>query len=78
MNSSPSNLDNLTLNPEPVASALSPITQGGSNLLGWMKDSVSSFPSSGLFTKVAEKAKSSVNSIVTTLDPQMKEYLSMF
>uniref|UniRef100_A0A182SKP2 NTPase_I-T domain-containing protein n=1 Tax=Anopheles maculatus TaxID=74869 RepID=A0A182SKP2_9DIPT len=64
---------NMILNPEPVAAALSPITQGGSALFGWMKGAVSG---SGLLQKVAEKAKNSVDTIVTTLDPQMKEYIN--
>lgn len=64
---------NMILNPEPLAEALSPITQGGSALFGWMKGAVSS---NGILQKVAEKAKSSVDTIVTTLDPQMKEYIS--
>ncbi|XP_050100832.1 protein PRRC1-like [Anopheles aquasalis] len=63
----------LTLNPEPVAAALSPITQGGSALFGWMKGAVSS---GGILQKVAEKAKNSVDTIVTTLDPQMREYIN--
>ncbi|XP_053676186.1 protein PRRC1-like [Anopheles nili] len=64
---------NMMLNPEPVAAALSPITQGGSALFGWMKGAVSG---SGILQKVAEKAKNSVDTIVTTLDPQMKEYIN--
>ncbi|XP_035917559.1 protein PRRC1-like [Anopheles stephensi] len=64
---------NMILNPEPVAAALSPITQGGSALFGWMKGAVSG---SGILQKVAEKAKNSVDTIVTTLDPQMKEYIN--
>lgn len=64
----------MILNPEPVAAALSPITQGGSALFGWMKGAVSS---GGILQKVAEKAKNSVDTIVTTLDPQMREYISM-
>uniref|UniRef100_A0A182Q5X5 Non-canonical purine NTP phosphatase/PRRC1 domain-containing protein n=1 Tax=Anopheles farauti TaxID=69004 RepID=A0A182Q5X5_9DIPT len=63
----------MMLNPEPVAAALSPITQGGSALFGWMKGAVSG---SGILQKVAEKAKNSVDTIVTTLDPQMKEYIN--
>lgn len=62
----------MVLNPEPLADALSPITQGGSALFGWMKGAVSN---NGILHKVAEKAKSSVDTIVTTLDPQMKEYI---
>lgn len=64
---------NMVLNPEPLADALSPITQGGSALFGWMKGAVSN---NGILQKVAEKAKSSVDTIVTTLDPQMKEYIN--
>ncbi|XP_041776169.1 protein PRRC1-like [Anopheles merus] len=63
----------MILNPEPVAAALSPITQSGSALFGWMKGAVSG---SGILQKVAEKAKNSVDTIVTTLDPQMKEYIN--
>lgn len=47
----------------------------GSGILTWMKGAVSS---GGILQRVAEKAKSSVDSMITTLDPQMKEYLSMF
>lgn len=32
---------------------------------------------SNVLSKVAEKAKSSVNSMITTLDPQMKDFLCM-
>lgn len=63
----------MVLNPEPLADALSPITQGGSALFGWMKGAVTN---NGILQKVAEKAKSSVDTIVTTLDPQMKEYIN--
>ncbi|KXJ68999.1 hypothetical protein RP20_CCG000604 [Aedes albopictus] len=63
----------MVLNAEPLSEALSPITQGGSTLFGWMKGAVSN---NGLLHKVAEKAKSSVDTIVTTLDPQMKEYIN--
>ncbi|XP_055542127.1 protein PRRC1-like [Wyeomyia smithii] len=63
----------MVLNPEPLADALSPITQSGSALFGWMKGAVSN---NGILQKVAEKAKSSVDTIVTTLDPQMKEYIN--
>ncbi|XP_055683758.1 protein PRRC1-like [Lutzomyia longipalpis] len=67
------NLGHLNLNPEPVATALGPLTQSGSSLFGWMKDAASS--GGGILSKVAEKAKNSVDTIVTTLDPQMKEYI---
>lgn len=45
----------------------------GSGIFTWMKGAVST---GGLLQRVAEKAKSSVDSMITTLDPQMKEYLS--
>lgn len=41
-------------------------------LFGWIKDTVSG---SDFLTKVAEKAKNSVDTMITTLDPQMKDYL---
>ncbi|CAG9795596.1 unnamed protein product [Diatraea saccharalis] len=44
----------------------------GSGLFTWMKGAVTS---GGILQRVAEKAKSSVDSMITTLDPQMKEYL---
>lgn len=47
----------------------------GSGLITWVKGAVSS---GGLLQRVAEKAKSSVDSMITTLDPQMKEYLSEY
>lgn len=47
-----------------------PDTGGG--LFGWMKDAVSS---GGILSKVAEKAKNSVDSMITTLDPQMREFI---
>jgi hypothetical protein len=43
-------------------------------LLGWVKGAVGS---GGLLSRVAEKAKSSVDSMITTLDPQMREFLCM-
>uniref|UniRef100_A0A1L8DC65 Non-canonical purine NTP phosphatase/PRRC1 domain-containing protein n=1 Tax=Nyssomyia neivai TaxID=330878 RepID=A0A1L8DC65_9DIPT len=67
------NLNHLSLNPEPVATALGPLTQSSSSLFGWVKGAASS--GGGILSKVAEKAKNSVDTIVTTLDPQMKEYL---
>lgn len=33
------------------------------------------FSGNDFFSKVAEKAKNSMDSMITTLDPQMKEYL---
>lgn len=47
----------------------------GSSLFGWVKDTVGNKGSS-LLNKVAEKAKSSVGSVITTLDPQMKDFMS--
>ncbi|XP_013196466.2 protein PRRC1-like [Amyelois transitella] len=44
----------------------------GSGIFTWVKGAVSS---GGLLHRVAEKAKNSVDSMITTLDPQMKEYL---
>lgn len=46
----------------------------GSSLFGWVKDTVGNKGSS-LLNKVAEKAKSSVGSVITTLDPQMKDFM---
>ena len=41
--------------------------------MGWIKGTVQS-----VGTKVAEKAKSSMDSMITTLDPQMKELISKY
>ncbi|GJQ80805.1 hypothetical protein Trydic_g9395 [Trypoxylus dichotomus] len=46
--------------------------QDSGGFIGWMKGAVSS---GGLLSKVAEKAKNSVDSMITTLDPQMREYI---
>ena len=43
---------------------------GDSGLFGWVKGA-----SGGLLSKVAEKTKSSVETMITTLDPQMKDYI---
>ncbi|XP_059618037.1 protein PRRC1-like [Phlebotomus argentipes] len=67
------NLGHLNLNPEPITAALGPLTQSGASLFGWVKDAASS--GGGILSKVAERAKNSVDTIVTTLDPQMKEYI---
>lgn len=69
-------LNSLYLNPNAISAALDPITQGGANLFGWVKDAAAG--TGGILQKVAEKAKSSVDTLVTTLDPQMKEYLREF
>lgn len=47
-------------------------TQDSGGIIGWMKGAVSS---GGLLSKMAEKAKSSVDSMITTLDPQMREFM---
>lgn len=44
----------------------------GGALFSWVKDTV---VNSNMLNKVAEKAKSSVNSMITTLDPQMREFI---
>lgn len=44
----------------------------GSGLFGWMKEAM---PGKGILAKVAEKARSSVDTMITTLDPQMKEFI---
>lgn len=54
----------------PLKEALPTEDTGG--ILGWMKGAVSS---GGLLSKMAEKAKSSVDSMITTLDPQMREFI---
>lgn len=47
----------------------------GGGLLGWVRGAVSG---GGLISKVVEKTKSSVDSMITTLDPQMREYICEF
>ena len=44
----------------------------GGSLFSWVKETVAN---SHVLSKVAEKAKSSVNSMITTLDPQMREFI---
>ncbi|XP_014599723.1 PREDICTED: protein PRRC1-like isoform X1 [Polistes canadensis] len=44
----------------------------GSGLLSWVKETV---VISNVLSKVAEKAKNSVNTMITTLDPQMREFI---
>ncbi|EFA07067.2 protein PRRC1-A [Tribolium castaneum] len=56
----------------PVPQTSADAGQGGGGLIGWMKDAVSS---GGILSKVAEKAKNSVDSLITTLDPQMSEFI---
>lgn len=47
----------------------------GSGIITWVKGAMSS---GGILQKVAEKAKNSVDTMITTLDPQMKEYLRKY
>lgn len=49
--------------------------QDSGGFIGWMKGAVSS---GGILSKVAEKAKNSVDSMITTLDPQMREYICKY
>ncbi|CAH0550086.1 unnamed protein product [Brassicogethes aeneus] len=44
----------------------------GGGFMGLVKEA---FSSGGVLSKMAEKAKNSVDSIITTLDPQMSEYI---
>lgn len=44
----------------------------GGGLFSWVKETVAN---SNVLSKVAEKAKNSVNSMITTLDPQMREFI---
>lgn len=46
-------------------------SQGSGGFMGLVKGAFSG----GVLSKMAEKAKNSVDSIITTLDPQMSEYL---
>nr|CAD7456854.1 unnamed protein product [Timema tahoe] len=59
--------------PVPLDPATSSAGDAGGGLLGWMKGAVGT--SGGLLSKVAERAKNSVDSMITTLDPQMREFL---
>lgn len=44
----------------------------GSGFMGWVKGAVST---GGILHRVAEKAKNSVDTMITTLDPQMREFI---
>ncbi|XP_033229439.1 protein PRRC1-like [Belonocnema kinseyi] len=44
----------------------------GAGLFSWVKETVAN---NSVLSKVAEKAKNSVNSMITTLDPQMREFI---
>nr|CAD7571426.1 unnamed protein product [Timema californicum] len=58
---------------DPATSSAGDASNAGGGLLGWMKGAVGT--SGGLLSKVAERAKNSVDSMITTLDPQMREFL---
>jgi hypothetical protein len=69
----PSKGGDVSMVPPPEIGTAAP-AEGGGGLLGWVKGAVGS---GGLLSKVAEKAKHSVDSMITTLDPQMREFLCM-
>ncbi|KAI5710414.1 hypothetical protein M8J75_008475 [Diaphorina citri] len=48
--------------------------ESGGSLFSWVKDTVSQ-QSQSILSKVAEKAKNSVDSMITTLDPQMRDFI---
>nr|CAI5852201.1 unnamed protein product [Callosobruchus analis] len=48
------------------------LAEGSGGFMGMVKEA---FSSGGVLSKMAEKAKNSVDSIITTLDPQMSEYI---
>lgn len=56
-------------NPSPSSSIISNNDVPAEGLFGWIRGS------GGLLSKVAEKTKSSVETVITTLDPQMKDYI---
>ncbi|VEN63690.1 unnamed protein product [Callosobruchus maculatus] len=58
----------------PVAQQPRPaeLAEGSGGFMGMVKEA---FSSGGVLSKMAEKAKNSVDSIITTLDPQMSEYI---
>ncbi|KAF2884239.1 hypothetical protein ILUMI_21931 [Ignelater luminosus] len=49
-----------------------PASDDSGGFIGWMKGAVAT---GGILSRVAEKAKNSVDSMITTLDPQMREYI---
>ncbi|XP_043254919.1 protein PRRC1-like isoform X1 [Colletes gigas] len=62
-------------NVQTVAQTESPIQDlgmVGGGLLSWVKETV---VNSNVLSKVAEKAKNSVTTMITTLDPQMREFI---
>ncbi|XP_058790997.1 protein PRRC1-like [Phymastichus coffea] len=67
--------DNISQGPQVLIAPDSPTMDTGAfagSLFTWVKDTVAN---SNVLSKVAEKAKSSVNSMITTLDPQMREFI---
>lgn len=77
--STPSDLGNTegTLASDPSVSTVQdknlPQPSGNSGIFSWVKDAL---PTKQIFAKVAEKARSSMDYAITTLDPQMKEIIS--
>ncbi|XP_015180404.1 PREDICTED: protein PRRC1-like isoform X3 [Polistes dominula] len=57
---------------EPIETQLQDSGIVGSGLLSWVKETA---VISNVLSKVAEKAKNSVNTMITTLDPQMREFI---
>jgi hypothetical protein len=55
-----------------ILDPLNDLPNKGSGLFGWMKEAM---PGKSILAKVAEKARSSVDTMITTLDPQMKEFI---
>ncbi|GLH10416.1 Protein PRRC1 [Gryllus bimaculatus] len=48
---------------------------GSAGLFGWVRGVAGGVTSSNLLSRMAEKARNSVDSMITTLDPQMREFL---
>jgi len=77
--STPSDLGNTegTLASDPSVSTVQdknlPQPSGNSGIFSWVKDAL---PTKQIFAKVAEKARSSMDYAITTLDPQMKEIIN--
>nr|CAH0112649.1 unnamed protein product [Daphnia galeata] len=59
-------------NVKEILDPLNDLPNKGSGLFGWMKEAM---PGKSILAKVAEKARSSVDTMITTLDPQMKEFI---
>ncbi|XP_015602155.1 protein PRRC1 isoform X2 [Cephus cinctus] len=55
-----------------LENSLQDLSSVSGGLLSWVKETVTN---NSVLNKVAEKAKSSVNSMITTLDPQMREFI---